>query len=934
MQGAVIEETWEMMHQTPINAYCYNPNANCFVTTDEHTIKLWNTEGETRSVTLPARTSYLIQTIQYISSRNMYMSSALDGSLRFYDESLVELASIFTHRATILCLVFDEPRNRIISGGIDGCSAWLLRGRDTEGYDDAHVIRNPSYQVAPLELFNKTGTSWVRRMKIDADANRLLVLSDNTLFVYNLSDATLVDTYKKLVKGKCGAITDFLVFKKKSIVASCMDGSIYVVTIYPRSTVAVFKEHTKTVTSLVLDPLSGLLMSSSLDSSMRMWDLDLLRNVHQLRLDTPLSSLFVVPHTNPVVFACQARQAMKLLTLKHTLKEHSTLASPIAILTHVTAPSKPMRHVKPANVKAAMLKHSTYKTPSMRVVADALTEQRKLSSSHHDNHVISICLDKSIRIYGGTDMAVPATMYVPEDAQDVVGVAFNSYRDLLYILMRKHILVFDVVEDIVTPQHVIDVDNRTVKCIGVCLVVPQFYAKPRHSQAASRRRLNSIVDFIRKGSSITGDSNDCLTADAWVVCGTDKGELLFSATSHGSLDEAPVQQAHSSAVSLVAFTAISTGLLVTYGMDKTFCFWRMSPRVMRVGSLAMGDHPTCIHVAPASQIVVCGFEDGRVDYVDFADAEPLVVTSEVNHAALVTAADSCDPLHLHVTTSFDMTLKVWDQQKSLLREVQMATPLTSLCFINSFGDLFVGMQAKMFSISRQDILPAKLPLPRPARTTSASSKLGGPRKSSNRRRSSTNNGCCSSSIDQSSAQTMATDLTNTDKSTESPIEFYAGDEDDASDEFEDQNDDDMAQSKKLDGGPPLSPPSSRRATSPTRIRRPVQVHTADVVLYNPPVLRQISTPDNNHTILSPLDDCPQVSSGHDSTPQSPQLDSATLTPIYDSRQFRKPVQPASEAMMRYRNRKERQAQQAAASPKFKTPAKANLTCVSYVSETT
>ncbi|RHY90093.1 hypothetical protein DYB37_005050 [Aphanomyces astaci] len=840
---------------------------------DERTIKLWNTEGEIRSVTLPARTSYLIQTIEYISSRNMYMASALDGSLRFYDDTLVELASIFTHRATILCLVFDEPRNRILSGGIDGCSAWLLRGKDTEGYDDSHVIRNPSYQVAPLDLFNKTGTSWVRRMKIDADSNRLLVLSENTLYVYNLADAAHVDTYKKLVKGKCGAITDFLVFKKKSIVASCMDGSIYVVTIYPRSTVAVFKEHTKTVTSLALDPISGLLFSSSLDNSIRMWDLDLLRNVHQLRLDTPLSSLFVVPQTNPVVFACQARQAMKLLTLKHTLKEHSTLASPIAILQHVTAPSKPKRHASPG--KVAMLRRSTYKTPSMRIVADALTEQRKLSSSIHDNHVVSICLDKSIRIFAGADMAVPATMYVPDDAQDVVGAAFNPYRDLLYILMRKHILVFDVVQDIVTPSHIVDVDNRTVKCIGICLVAPLFYAKPRHSQAAaSRRRLNSIVDFIRKNPN---DDNDMATtaADAWVVCGTDKGELLFSATSHTSLDEAPVQQAHSSAVSVVAFTSIAAAILVTYGADKAFCFWRMTPRVTRVGSLTMGDDPTCIHITPASHLVVCGFEDGRVDFVDFADAEvqcPLVVTSEVNHAALVTAADSCDPVHVLVTTSFDMTLKVWDQQKTLLREVQMATPLTSLCFTNAFADLFVGMQAKMFSISRQDILPTTLPLPRPARTPAAPKLTGSRKSSSNRRRSSADS---SGSADPSPSRTVGTYTV--------PVEVDSGDE--ASDEFVDDHDEDHP---KKNDTPSMPLP---RAASPTRMRRHVQVRTADVVLYSPPVLRHISTPDNNTTITNVAPPASE-SIPSDATP-TPADPTTTLVPIYDSRQFHKPTQYAA-----------------------------------------
>jgi hypothetical protein len=110
---------------------------------DEKTIKCWSRTGdEIRSIQLPARTSYWIQTIEYIRSWNIYVASALDGTLRFYDENMLELASIFTHRATILCLAFDERRERIITGGIDGCGAWTLRGRVSDRYRSLYRHRS------------------------------------------------------------------------------------------------------------------------------------------------------------------------------------------------------------------------------------------------------------------------------------------------------------------------------------------------------------------------------------------------------------------------------------------------------------------------------------------------------------------------------------------------------------------------------------------------------------------------------------------------------------------------------------------------------------------------------------------------------------------------------------------------------------------------
>ena len=123
-------------------------------------------------------------------------------------------------------------------------------------------MRNPTYQVAASDAFTKTGTTWVQRMKLDVD--RVYFLSNNAVHVYSLLDNTHIETIKKLVKNVNGAITDFVVYKQKAIVVGCMDGSIYVATLYPRSTLAVFKDHTKPITGLAFDDVSQSVFSSYL----------------------------------------------------------------------------------------------------------------------------------------------------------------------------------------------------------------------------------------------------------------------------------------------------------------------------------------------------------------------------------------------------------------------------------------------------------------------------------------------------------------------------------------------------------------------------------------------------------------------------------------------------------------------------------------------
>jgi len=86
-----------------------------------------------------------------------------------------------------------------------------------------------------------------------------------------------------------------------------------------------------------------------------------------------------------------------------------------------------------------------------------------------------------------------------------------------------------------------------------------------------------------------------------------------------------------------------------------------------------------------------------------------------HHSTTVSAGDFLDEKHLVLTASVDAIVKVWDQQRVLLRQVTLATAVTSLCFLNADGDLLAGLSKGTFLISRRDVLPDKVPKPAPRR---------------------------------------------------------------------------------------------------------------------------------------------------------------------------------------------------------------------------
>lgn len=53
----------------------------------------------------------------------------------------------------------------------------------------------------------------------------------------------------------------------------------------------------------------------------------------------------------------------------------------------------------------------------------------------------------------------------------------------------------------------------------------------------------------------------------------------------------------------------------------------------------------------------------------------------------------------------DGLVKVWNIKKELLREIKFPEPITSVCFLNSDGDLLVGHVGKVSTVLAKDYKP-------------------------------------------------------------------------------------------------------------------------------------------------------------------------------------------------------------------------------------
>ncbi|KAG1696349.1 hypothetical protein DVH05_018480 [Phytophthora capsici] len=818
-QSAVIRDEFEYTsHNSTLGAVCYNRHQDTFASVDETCMRLWrSTGGQLRVVNLPARTSHFIQAITYIDARQIFVASALDGALRLYDPNLNELAALFTSRSTVLCMVFDGLHNRLLTGGVDGCTAWQIKPRPSgmpEGALNAH------YEFTPLpKFFHGTGVAnssrnkskppkqtaslehagWVESLQL---STRLYAQTRRWIDVFNTVDGSHLERWDDLFPAELGTLTSFVVQERaKYLICGTNGGAIVVLSLHPISIVHIFKDHTQPVTSLAEHPSSRLVISSSLDGSVRLWDLEARRQAHRLNVGSAVHALQLLPPASTGSratevelagrFCCQLRNTVKIYDIQSILKEHQPCLVPVSILQRVVFPVKGLQSRQPLGsierAQGDITEGNDESSDSDEEEDRAVTKTQQL--------VLVVCMDKTLRMFAGrTHNEVPSFTWIPdEQALDLVAFALHPVSQHLFLLLSSQKLLIvnsspqrrrrtstdNELNDENDPEEgtrattssierVIDLNSSTaaqktiscepdeqneninasteslalgvpsnsttrgprgsnspastLRCICVCPFPPVFNGAESSRTGAGR----SATANQRRQSQFTPPPivlppqrrNALVHSEwEWVVCGSDLGQLLFWHTGlRGGREAALTLDSHDAPIVDISASATSP-LLVSLDAVGRVHLWSLQPQFALRHVLELGQSPSVFALSPLSEIILSGYDDGRVvlHAVGYKAASVEAFMGADDHNTTVSAGDFLDEKSLVLTASVDAIVKVWDQQRVLLRQVTLATAVSSLCFLNADGDLLAGLSKGTFLISRRDVLPDKLPKPAPRR---------------------------------------------------------------------------------------------------------------------------------------------------------------------------------------------------------------------------
>jgi ABC-type uncharacterized transport system permease subunit len=109
------------------------------------------------------------------------LAAALDMSFKVYDRNLNLIESIKHEERAILQLVFDGSRDIILSSGAGGITLWKFYKNKIS--DSNHIME----KLLTFESCNY----WVTKMIYEPNFERIYVMNDRTVKVYNITRQTL-----------------------------------------------------------------------------------------------------------------------------------------------------------------------------------------------------------------------------------------------------------------------------------------------------------------------------------------------------------------------------------------------------------------------------------------------------------------------------------------------------------------------------------------------------------------------------------------------------------------------------------------------------------------------------------------------------------------------------------------------------------------------
>ncbi|KAI9330745.1 hypothetical protein BDR26DRAFT_871157, partial [Obelidium mucronatum] len=607
-------------------------------------IKFWDTIKCTPNhPRFMTRIAKKVEKICFISRYSVYAGCLDEKAIRFYNPRF-ELLQTFKTPHHIQFVLYNPILHQLIGVSSHEIMTWDMK---------AIVLRGSltiSMELCQTTEITLPSNEWITNAMFDSYNQHLYIIVNSKILVYNSMSTTLplVDQHLQIAHRQVTCLVNYHPYG--FTVVGSKDGSIKVLN-SANVVVHEFWSQYKAVTALAVYPYGPVVVATSMDKSIRMYSLRSFKEVYCLQLqDQPLSMRILDENTMYVTCI----DAVMVWSLNHINTQFCTINAKVLKIQTVESKGSPTR-------------------------------------------ILCRSEDEVIRLISPTTGKVITTCLPLFEMDKVIDVIYAAKANKMFLLIENGEIW--IIGSSVNPCVVLDIwrpDSTGEDICSLC-IVEGFCQITQSNETEGNRK------------SIQNDSSTSVASFSMLMSGTKNGQLLIYNLVG---DVVQRQQLHFGKITCIV-NDTEQNILLTAGEDKMIHISQFNP----LAKESMFDICISVEAEQIPRDICIGLSHFCVTY---DDASVHIYEFDVNrktskhianhsrsddHTDTITTIASIKKLGLFVTSSVDSTIKIWDLQNNLVREIQFHEPITSLAIANPRGDILIDMDNRIDMIHHTLYLP-------------------------------------------------------------------------------------------------------------------------------------------------------------------------------------------------------------------------------------
>jgi WD40 repeat protein len=585
----------------------------------------------------------------YASHHNVYVGICTN-TIKLYNEQFQCYFEARTEREVVSAVYNESSAGEIITGSQGSITIW--------------TFRQGGKKIAPAQIIEEglgdsgSGPVSVLHMEdVPGRAQRCFAAVNSGIKVYQVCSGRLLSSHPSL--HHC-PLSSLLFFRPLTLLLSAdTDGAIKVWDTSWRLC-CTFIGHCEAVTALSPYPHGPLVISGSLDSTLRVWDLTSQDQVDCLDNGAPVRGLHTSPGTPHIL--THSHTLVRGWRVQQLYKRSAIIGREILSLSSTTHPMVPRR-------------------------------------------LLASCADSAVRLVCPVGGHVITTALLPP-GQCVHSLVHFPLTESLYVLEEGGtVTVFNTSQ---TPSPV-TAHWTAPTSLGqfTCLAhYEQTMDEEDVEEMLAEDRWMGVVLEARKLSRLSLYTKDPLTVQregmSLLLAGTNGGHIAL--IDHTTGDIQFHLKLHSGPVTLLACDA-KQNYIFSASNDCQIFISKLHPHIQESISVMMSFDvtfcPSFICITPDRVGVACNnhaHSSFTIDMYCLQDGASFTGDPENGHQAAITGLVSFPRLHLFASTGLDRTLRIWTANNHPVRVLQLDVSPSSLVFSSPSAHLTLSLHRHLHSI--------------------------------------------------------------------------------------------------------------------------------------------------------------------------------------------------------------------------------------------